>query len=68
MGENKFVIKHFEYNKMNQMLKQVQHDNKRLAFALCHPEPGPKAGHVILNLFQDQDLSISESRFWSQTI
>ena len=24
------------------MLKQVQHDNRGLAFFFCHPEPGPE--------------------------
>jgi TPP-dependent pyruvate/acetoin dehydrogenase alpha subunit len=46
-----------------EMLKQVQHDRVGKTFGFCHPEPGPEASNVILNLFQDQDLTISGSRF-----
>jgi len=35
MGESNFYIKHFQYN---EMLKQVQHDNRGWAFVFCHPE------------------------------
>jgi len=57
-------VKVIQENK--EMLKPVQHDDKGLLFALCHPEPGPEASHVILNLFQDQDLTISGSWFWNR--
>jgi len=32
--------------------KPVQHDNKKLSSALCHPEPGPEASNVILIYFR----------------
>jgi hypothetical protein len=48
---------------LNQMLKRVQHDNRVRVSFFCHPEPGPEVSNVILNLFQDQDLRISGSRF-----
>jgi hypothetical protein len=49
-----------------EMLKPVQHDDKRLSFAFCYPEPGPEATNVFLNLFQDQDLTISGFWFWKR--
>jgi len=57
-----------ESREIIQMLKQVQHDITVRFRPFCHREPDPEpcseTSKVILNLVQDQGLTILGSRFW----